>query len=100
MSTTAAHCRAIKLTASPCCLLTADLCRAQVWVVISASFTIHGSFLRRVFWAYSIPRAVPRAAASAPSGFEPNPVHTPSLTKLNAYFERKGYQAIVLTESA
>ena len=33
-------------------------------------------------------------------GIEANPVHTPYLTKLNAYFRRKGYQAIVLTETA
>lgn len=33
-------------------------------------------------------------------GIEANPVHTPYLKKLNAYFQRKGYQAIVLTEMA
>ena len=33
-------------------------------------------------------------------GVEANPVHTWYLTKLNAYFKRKGYQAIVLTETA
>jgi hypothetical protein len=33
-------------------------------------------------------------------GVEANPVHTPWLTQLNAYFRHKGYQAIVLTETA
>lgn len=33
-------------------------------------------------------------------GIEANPVHTPYLQKLNAYFRSRGYQAIVLTETA
>lgn len=33
-------------------------------------------------------------------GVEANPMHTPYLTKLNAYFKSKGYQALVLTETA
>jgi hypothetical protein len=41
----------------------------------------------------------PRDAVCA-IGFEPNPAHKPYLTKLNAFFQRKGYQAIVLTETA
>jgi hypothetical protein len=33
-------------------------------------------------------------------GVEANPAHTPYLNSLNAYFQRKGYQAVVLTETA
>jgi hypothetical protein len=33
-------------------------------------------------------------------GVEANPVHTPYLQKLNAYFKRRGYQAVVLTDTA
>lgn len=33
-------------------------------------------------------------------GVEANPVHTPYLTKLNKYFVKNGYQALVLTETA
>jgi hypothetical protein len=33
-------------------------------------------------------------------GIEANPVHTPYLQKLNAYFRTRGYQAIVLTKTA
>lgn len=33
-------------------------------------------------------------------GIEANPVHTPYLLKLNKYFQQKGYQAIVLTDTA
>jgi hypothetical protein len=69
-----------------------------------------GGHLRKLYDPWQFPEARvlglfnatygPSRSGVCALGFEPNPVHTPSLTKLNAYFKRKGYQAIVLTETA
>lgn len=69
-----------------------------------------GTQIRKLYDAWQFPEAVvlglfnatygfPRSGVCA-IGFEPNPAHKPYLTKLNAFFRRKGYQAIVLTETA